>query len=218
METLESADLKKEKMLEAAEDLFSKNGFSATGIQEISKLAGIGTGTFYKYFPEKELLLRELMSRLFSHLRKELKELRIGIEYQSPLEQLLTIKKTFEIALRSLVKKSRLTMIYMRTSRGLNPEVDDLISKFEADFVKDIVEDLERAERAGLILLSEKELFGYGMIGMVKEIAYKMISEEREDIEKAVNLCAKFTILGIVGYCPPEKIEQFLPALRLLFG
>ncbi|MEM7181488.1 MAG: TetR/AcrR family transcriptional regulator [Spirochaetota bacterium] len=209
---------KKEKMLHAAEELFAKNGFSATGIQEISKHAGIGTGTFYKLFPEKDLLLTELITRLFTHLRKEIREIRRGIEFQSPLEQLLIVKKTFEVALRSLVMNNQLTVIYIQTPRGVNKEVDTLIANFESDFVKDIAEDLQRGEDAGLVEIPEKELFGYGLIGMVKQIATQLIATERQDIDKATNLCAKFTIFGIIGYCPPDKLETFLPALRLLFG
>ena len=50
---------KREKLLEAAVALFAQKGIDATSTQSISQQAGVGTGTLFKYFANKEVLIRE---------------------------------------------------------------------------------------------------------------------------------------------------------------
>ena len=43
-------ELSKKKIIEAAGDLFWKNGYTKTGINEILKATGLPKGSFYFYF------------------------------------------------------------------------------------------------------------------------------------------------------------------------
>lgn len=47
-------ELTKNKILEAGLDTFKRQGFNATGIQEIATIAGVPKGSFYNYFGSKE--------------------------------------------------------------------------------------------------------------------------------------------------------------------
>ncbi|MEW8470066.1 MAG: TetR/AcrR family transcriptional regulator [Candidatus Thiodiazotropha sp.] len=51
---------KKTQLLEAAIDLFSKEGFWNTSTARISKHAKVATGTLFNYFPSKEALIDEV--------------------------------------------------------------------------------------------------------------------------------------------------------------
>ena len=51
---------KREDILRCGRELFSTKGFKATNIAEITKMAGIATGTFYIYYPSKEKLFMEI--------------------------------------------------------------------------------------------------------------------------------------------------------------
>ena len=53
-------DDKKTLLLEAAIDLFSKEGFWNTSTARISKHARVATGTLFNYFPSKEALIDEV--------------------------------------------------------------------------------------------------------------------------------------------------------------
>lgn len=53
-------DDKRRKILEAAASIFSKMGFNKARIQDIAKLAGVGDGTIYQYFKNKEEILFSL--------------------------------------------------------------------------------------------------------------------------------------------------------------
>lgn len=70
---------KRADIFDAARKLFYAKGFKATNIAEIAKLAGIGVGTFYNYYPSKEKLFlevylkenEELKNRLFQSMNWE---------------------------------------------------------------------------------------------------------------------------------------------------
>lgn len=50
----------REKILHTAVDLFRRNGFDSTTVQEITEAAQIAKGTFFNYFPTKESLMQTL--------------------------------------------------------------------------------------------------------------------------------------------------------------
>jgi AcrR family transcriptional regulator len=49
-------DARPQEILEAALDVFVRQGFAATRVQDIARQAGITIGTLYLYFPSKEAL------------------------------------------------------------------------------------------------------------------------------------------------------------------
>lgn len=51
---------KRNQLLEAAIDLFSREGFWNTSTARISKHAKVATGTLFNYFPSKEILIDEV--------------------------------------------------------------------------------------------------------------------------------------------------------------
>ncbi|WP_342565934.1 TetR/AcrR family transcriptional regulator [Paenibacillus sp. FSL R7-0345] len=69
-------DLYKERILEAARELFTANGLEAVSMHAIAKKAGIGQGSLYRRFTDKgeicSLLLRDSTERFLSSLEMEL--------------------------------------------------------------------------------------------------------------------------------------------------
>lgn len=55
---------KKRKILEKAFELFRKNGYMDTKVEDITKALGISKGSFYTYFKTKEELLCELLESM----------------------------------------------------------------------------------------------------------------------------------------------------------
>lgn len=56
---------KKDRIMEAAIQVFSRKGYHNTKMEEIAIIAGIGKGTIYEYFPSKLQLLQEILERSF---------------------------------------------------------------------------------------------------------------------------------------------------------
>lgn len=63
---------KKEQIITAAIEVFSKIGFSHATIQDIATAAGIGKGTVYSYFPSKQEILIDACESLIGNCATEL--------------------------------------------------------------------------------------------------------------------------------------------------
>ena len=51
---------KKEDILNCGRKIFSSKGFKNTNVSDITKMAELGTGTFYNYYSSKEQLFIEI--------------------------------------------------------------------------------------------------------------------------------------------------------------
>ncbi len=56
----------RERILQAAADVFRRQGYHAAGIDQVMAAAGLTAGAFYNHFPSKEALLAEVLPYLLS--------------------------------------------------------------------------------------------------------------------------------------------------------
>ena len=75
MTAIDASLPKKECILIAAEDVFSRRGYTKATLDEIIALADTGKGTLYKYFGNKDNLFYTLIEEKHSHLMDELHSL-----------------------------------------------------------------------------------------------------------------------------------------------
>ena len=65
-----------DRILQAAEECFARNGFQATSMDEVIAAAGMSSSTVYRYFPEgKRSLVREVLTRRMGPLVERIKQL-----------------------------------------------------------------------------------------------------------------------------------------------
>lgn len=62
----EEKDQARERILQAASDLFSKKGYDATRVNEIAETAEVNKALIYYYFENKEAILDHLLQTLFT--------------------------------------------------------------------------------------------------------------------------------------------------------
>lgn len=70
MDVNKSKESKRELIMDAAIQVFSRKGYHHSKMEEIAVEAGIGKGTIYEYFPGKLQLLQDIMEqsyRLYDH-------------------------------------------------------------------------------------------------------------------------------------------------------
>ena len=69
------AERNRRRLLDAASELFSRRGLEVT-LDDIARHAGVGVGTAYRRFPNKDALIEELMTERIDTLRAIAVELR----------------------------------------------------------------------------------------------------------------------------------------------
>ncbi|MEA3506000.1 MAG: TetR/AcrR family transcriptional regulator [Elusimicrobiota bacterium] len=73
---------KKEKILKSARKIFAHTGYHEAGIDEIADLAGVGKGTVYLYFKNKEELFTSVIFKMLERTGSwvdEIREMDVGV-------------------------------------------------------------------------------------------------------------------------------------------
>ncbi|MDF7627113.1 TetR/AcrR family transcriptional regulator [Lactobacillaceae bacterium L1_55_11] len=77
----------RQRILDAATDLFLQNGYEQTTTREIAKQLGISQPALYHHFGDKETLFVEVIRAVGGQIQKEMEEI-LATDYDSGLDQL----------------------------------------------------------------------------------------------------------------------------------
>ena len=86
---------RREEILRAAMDLFSKQGFELTTVEDITRAVNIAKGTFYNFFVKKEDVLLYFLDTEFSKSRREI---------ERKIKRLSTIAEKIELLIATYIK------------------------------------------------------------------------------------------------------------------
>jgi AcrR family transcriptional regulator len=86
----------RDRILEAAYELFSKRGIRAVGTEEVLATAGVAKSTLYRHFPSKEQLVLAFLQRREHLWTREFVETEARRRGSTPREQLLAIFDVFD--------------------------------------------------------------------------------------------------------------------------
>ena len=133
----------KEKIVQAAEDLFLRHGVIAVSMDDIARELGISKKTLYKVFPSKEELVREAVARRFQRIVTAIEQFKA--ESTSPVEELAKIQGLmFEN-----LKYQKESPIY-QLKRAF-PEIAQWLLSHMRDYIISYLRDnIERGKQAGL--------------------------------------------------------------------
>ncbi len=71
-------DKRRTRIRDAAFELFERQGFEATTIDQIAALADVGKGTFFNYFPTKQNVLTDYYARLSAEFINNAENIKTG--------------------------------------------------------------------------------------------------------------------------------------------
>ena len=124
----------KEVLLITATQLFSENGYEATGVRDILQACGVSTGSFYHFFSSKESIFEavierflhgytERIGRIFADEEKPFAE-RIGLFFEE-------LKKTSDGYYHKLqgyhMHESMQLLLHEKTLRRIHPYIRDAL-------------------------------------------------------------------------------------------
>ena len=122
---------KRAQIAQHALELFARHGFENTPVRAITAQAGIGKGTFYDYFQDKNDVLNEILSQMFSYWQKILQS--TLEDFDDPVEK---INELAMAGLNAATDFEQLTVIYLdlwRKSLGHDQQLD-FLKRFK-DFI-----------------------------------------------------------------------------------
>jgi len=170
------AELKKEKnrnqLMDSAYYLFTHDGFHKTTIAGIAKKAGLGKGTFYLYFKDKEDIRDALIILKSSRLLHDaIENSDLSESGMSFYDRLIVI--TDYMLDRMVNDKELLKFIYKSLSWGLFLRSGEYESK--SPDIMNIEEFIKGLIRKSRVQLKDQKLFIYTIIELISSTCYGVI-------------------------------------------
>ncbi len=93
--TTDKNDSTRERIIEAATQLFARQGYAATGMSRILKRAKASSGSFYYFFDSKEDLLRAVLDRRLEQLQPVVFAPVVEEEKKDPIESIFALLRSY---------------------------------------------------------------------------------------------------------------------------
>src|SRR6266508_6756839 len=157
----------RQRLIDAAEQVFGELGFHNAGIVEITQQAEVALGTFYLYFPDKKAIFDDLVRTLNVRLRRTITERVRDIDDR--LEQEVVGFETFFEFVR---KHRNLYRVILQAET-----VDESIYRWHYETLAEgYVRGLRRAQAAGQVRTDlDAETLAYSLLGMAEALGSRYV-------------------------------------------
>ena len=95
---------KEKKIIDKAWELFAKNGYEETKVEDITKDLGISKGSFYTYFATKEELLYEVLGKIKKEVIEKLENINVDQTPEKVLEDYVKAKMNHAVKILNNMK------------------------------------------------------------------------------------------------------------------
>lgn len=190
---------KKRKILEKSFELFRKNGYTDTKVEDITKTLGISKGSFYTYFKTKEELLYELLKDIKRFEIERYSKMEVNVDPRKTLENF--IKEKFRSFL-VLFNNMDIGIVNAFTQNTIVSQFNGEMTKFFKNFVKEnILLKYENTKKYNIDIISDfiiSSINNYLIEKILYRKEYNFALEEDfdgivEDNKELISEIVKFT-------------------------
>lgn len=162
-----------EKILDAALEVFSEKGFHLAIVDEIAERAGVGKGTLYRYFANKETLFNELVRLRLEELEKK------GIAIWDEHDDALTmITKYLRIYFEFFDRNQHLYRVIVQERPDVGDQVQDVYLKKVIRRTPHLRLKIYEATKQGVLKDVDFQTVFYGVMGFVHGVIQKWLSRD----------------------------------------
>ena len=166
------------KIIEAAKELFLKNGYHETSMSAIAKNADLGKGTLYWHFDSKDDLFQSIVTREAKSILRELNEL---TEKDLNAEEIM--KKFIKLRLKRIDENKKTTQMFKYGENFINEELKNIMIEIFMSLI-DILEDIiKQGINEDIFYTSNPEKAASAFLGMINGICSSIIFENKGDID-----------------------------------
>lgn len=155
----------KERILDAAVDVFARKGYHGAGVEDIVAAAGASKGAFYHYFASKQAIFLTLMDTLAGAVEQ-------GVESAISSEQgaMAKVEAALRVVVETAVEQRDLAKILLVEAVGLGPVFEEKRLEIHRRFAALIQRHLDRAVAEGSIPRQDTALASRAWFGALNEI------------------------------------------------
>ena len=201
---------RRERVIDIAVELFSKNGYASTGVAEIGEATGLARGALYYYIGSKEALLAEIHDRVMDPLLTEAGAIaELGLSFEARLRLLS------ESLLWQIIHRHDHVWVFLHEYRQLQGEYRELFREKRQRFEKHIHDALAAGQDQGLVHVQDLELTTLAFLNL-HNYTYQWLGGRRDlEVEKLSQFYCHIFLKGITF--PPTE-DRALAARELAQG
>jgi len=187
--------MSRDKIIEAAAKVFSKQGYFRTSMDEIAQAAGVAKGTLYYHFPSKSQLFKVLITEGLNMMKRQVTSV---LNSNLPIDEQL--KKVIWKHIQLFLEYSELAHItFNEISSGIDDDVLDEIQKIKNDYISFIADLLRTGYIEGYFYPFNYEIAASGIIGMLDGVCrYLLKHPDKIEYDKITQFMYNFIFSGIM--------------------
>ena len=146
---------KRKKILDKAWELFRKNGYEETKVEDITRELGVSKGSFYTYFKTKDEVLYEILERIKKENEERISKINVNQEPNKILEDYVISKMNYIV---KLLNNMKISSINRNLSNSKLKKFFEELRKVSIEFIKkNIVEKFNKinGNKYNLEIISE---------------------------------------------------------------
>ncbi|HAA03744.1 MAG TPA: hypothetical protein DCZ69_13860 [Syntrophobacteraceae bacterium] len=163
----------KEKILEAALDIFSDKGYHVATVDEIAEHAGLGKGTVYRYFANKEALFNELVRIRLEELEHSASEV-----LDSHDDVVVMIIKYLRVYFDFFDQNQRLYRVIVQEHLDFGTEMHELYIKKVLRRLPALKRKVYEATQHGVFKDVDFQTVFYGVMGFIHGVIQKWLAHD----------------------------------------
>lgn len=195
------------RLLEAAKEVFARDGFLDARISDISEAAGMAHGSFYHYFDSKEAIFREVAEMQEAALLTHREANDIDMRELEPYEQIRMANRRY---LQWYRQEAQIMGVIEQVSR-YDPEVNKVRASRQHAFAERSQAAIERLQQQGLADPAIDAAFAANALGAMVARVAEMWLVQRYDtyrmdhaVDQLTRLWANAVGLGAPSADPPK--------------
>ncbi len=177
---------RRQKLLECAIDLFIEKGYFNTAIRDIIVKSGVGTGTFYNYFIDKEDVLKALLEGFADQIITS-----IGEYYTVEKNMYERFVETKRVTMEVFARNEKLSEIYSRVA-GASDTIDQCLKQFEDKLIEFYSRNIEYGIKRGAFNSVPVPPIAHAILATEKFLLYKWIVLNAITKEEMIEMVVSF--------------------------
>lgn len=166
--TDKKGQIKKNQLVKASLTLFLKKGFHECRIEDIASKAGVGKGTFYLYFKNKEQLVDELLDEFMEEIRATLNWVIDNVEEGADLNEVF--KEEGRRLVQTMDKNKKLAHFFFREGKSVSPQINKKIIQFTNEIVELSENTFAMAMAAKMIPIQNPRVCAVSVFGSINHL------------------------------------------------
>lgn len=188
------ADQKKEQILNAATELFSKKGYDKTAISDIVDTLSMGRGTFYLYFKDKRELFIECIERLTMVIVPQ--KAWDGIRNEKdPLRRAYVRLVAFQ---KAFPEFCGILNLLRHAIAGDDPVLTTKATEAFNSLIQPLVKDIRQGIKLGIYRQMDEEMVSYFALASSEMLGFRLMMNDVYTLEDGMEKWFDFFSHGVL--------------------